>query len=110
MANPFIPEIGRSVPRADALAKVTGVEKYTVDHYGENLLWAGVRRAGVPHGFIRKLDTTSAQPLPGVVAVLTGGDVPGGDILLSAEISEGSVEEAFAACAVVIEETFTVPS
>jgi CO/xanthine dehydrogenase Mo-binding subunit len=77
MANPYIPEIGRSVPRADAVAKVTGAEKYATDHYGEGLLWAGVRRAGVPHGLIRSVDTTAAQALPGVVAVLTGRDVPG---------------------------------
>ena len=41
----YIPEIGRSVPRADAAAKVTGAEKYAADHYGAGLLWAGVRRA-----------------------------------------------------------------
>ncbi|MCX5825056.1 MAG: xanthine dehydrogenase family protein molybdopterin-binding subunit [Deltaproteobacteria bacterium] len=77
MTNPFIPKIGRSVPRAEAAAKVTGAEKYAVDHYGEGLLWAGVRRAGVPHGLIRNVDATEARDLPGVVAVLTGGDVPG---------------------------------
>ena len=75
--NPYIPEIGKPVPRADAAAKVTGAEKYAVDHYGEDLLWAGVRRAGIPHGLIRSVDTTAAQALPGVVAVLTGRDVPG---------------------------------
>jgi CO/xanthine dehydrogenase Mo-binding subunit len=75
--NPYIPEIGKSVPRADAAAKVTGAEKYAVDHYGENLVWAGVRRAGVAHGRIRVIDTAAALNLPGVVAVLTGRDVPG---------------------------------
>lgn len=77
MMNPFIPKIGSSVPRAEAAAKVTGAEKYAADHYGEDLLWAGVRRAGVPHGLIRNVDATGARALPGVVAVLTGRDVPG---------------------------------
>ncbi|MBN2436995.1 MAG: molybdopterin-dependent oxidoreductase, partial [Deltaproteobacteria bacterium] len=77
MKDPFIPEIGRSVPRADAAAKVTGAEIYAADHYGEDLLWAGVRRSGVPHGLIREVDTTEARSIPGVVAVLTGQDVPG---------------------------------
>ena len=72
-----IPEIGRPVPRADGTAKATGAEKYAADHYGSDLLWAGVRRAGIPHGLIRVVDTTQAKALPGVVAVLTGRDVPG---------------------------------
>jgi CO/xanthine dehydrogenase Mo-binding subunit len=77
MTNPFIPKIGCSVPRAEAASKVTGTEKFAVDHYGEGLLWAGVRRAGVPHGLIRNVDTAGAEALPGVIAVLTGRDVPG---------------------------------
>jgi CO/xanthine dehydrogenase Mo-binding subunit len=72
-----IPEIGRPFPRADGTAKVTGAEKYATDQYGDDLLWAGVRRAGIPHGRIRTVDTSSAKGLPGVVAVLTGRDVPG---------------------------------
>ena len=72
-----IPEIGRPLPRADAAAKVTGAEKYAADHCGDSPLWAGVRRAGVPHGRILGVDTAAAKALPGVVAVLTGRDVPG---------------------------------
>lgn len=75
--NPYIPEIGKPVPRADAAAKVTGAERYAVDYYGNNLVWTGVRRAGVAHGRIRLIDTATALQLPGVVAVLTGRDVPG---------------------------------
>lgn len=73
----FIPEIGCSIPRADGEAKVTGAEKYATDHYGDGLLWAGVRRAWIPHGRIRRLDTDQAKNLPGVIAILTGRDVPG---------------------------------
>jgi len=75
--NPYIPEIGKPVPRADGTAKAAGAEKYAVDHYGENLLWAGVRRAGVAHGRIRLVETTAALKIPGVITVLTGRDVPG---------------------------------
>ncbi len=71
------PEIGKTFLRPDAPAKVTGTEKYAADHYGENLLWAGVRRAGIPHGLIRRVDAAAARTLPGVHAVLTGSDVPG---------------------------------
>jgi len=72
-----IPEVGHSVPRFDAQAKVTGVEKYAIDHYPDHLLWAGVKRAGIPHGRIRSIDTSAAEALPGVVAVLTAKHVPG---------------------------------
>lgn len=77
MANSSIPEIGRSFSRVDAAAKATGAEKYAADFYGEGLLWAGARRAGIPHGRILKIDTKEAESLPGVMAVLTGKDVPG---------------------------------
>lgn len=77
MLAPHIPGIGSATPRADAEAKTTGAEKYAADHYGGPMLWAGVRRAGIPHGLIRRLNTEKAERLPGVVAVLTAGDVPG---------------------------------
>lgn len=56
---------------------VTGAEKYATDHYGDGLLWAGVRRAGISHGRIRSIDAEQAKNLPGVIAILTGRDVPG---------------------------------
>ncbi len=40
-------------------------------------LWAGVKRAGIPHGRIRSIDPSAAEALPGVVAVLTAKHVPG---------------------------------
>ena len=73
----YIPEIGRTVIRADAEAKAAGVEKYAADYYGEGLLWAGVRRSGIPHGRIILIDKSEAENIPGVKAVLTGADVPG---------------------------------
>jgi len=70
-------EIGLAVPRVDAHAKVTGQERYAIDHYPPNLLWAGARRAGVPHARLLGIDTAAARALPGVVAVLTAAEVPG---------------------------------
>lgn len=77
MLKPYIPGIGNTIPRADAQAKVTGAEKYAADYYGDDLLWAGVKRAGIPHGLIREVRTEKAKKLPGVISVLTGKDVPG---------------------------------
>ncbi len=47
-------EIGLAVPRVDARAKVTGEERYAIDHYPPHLLWAG------PSG--------PASPMPGCSA------------------------------------------
>lgn len=70
-------EIGSAAPRADARAKVTVDELYAIDHYPPNLLWVGAKRAGVPHARLLGIDTSAAQALSGVVAVLTAQDVPG---------------------------------
>lgn len=72
-----VPSIGRSFPRQDAFNKITGREKYAVDFYGPDLIWAGVKRAGIPHARLLAVDTESAKALPGVISVLTHGDVSG---------------------------------
>ncbi|MYL82342.1 molybdopterin-dependent oxidoreductase [Desulfovibrio aerotolerans] len=64
-------------PRADALAKAVGAERYSADVTPPGCLWAGVRRAGVAHALITGLDVAAARATPGVVAVLTRRDVPG---------------------------------
>lgn len=70
-------QIGESMPRLDAFTKVTGAERFAIDRFGQDFLWAGVKRAGVPHAEIRKIDTTAALRVPGVAAVLTARDVGG---------------------------------
>ncbi|MCX5805615.1 MAG: xanthine dehydrogenase family protein molybdopterin-binding subunit [Proteobacteria bacterium] len=70
-------QIGKTTPRADAFTKVTGKEKYAADYYGETFLWAGVKRAGVPHAVLKSINTQKAQNIPGVAAVLTYRDIPG---------------------------------
>ena len=64
-------------PRADALAKAVGIERYSADETPPGCLWAGVRRAGLPHALIAGLDVAAAREVPGVAAVLTRADVPG---------------------------------
>jgi xanthine dehydrogenase molybdenum-binding subunit len=41
------------------------------------MLYATVRRALVPHAFLKSLDTSAAKALPGVTIVLTADDIPG---------------------------------
>ncbi len=68
--------VGRSVRRVDALAKVTGQAKYPADFSLPGMRHAKVVWAGEPHARIQAIDTSAALALPGVVAVLTGRDVP----------------------------------
>ena len=76
-STPNVPRVGLSMIRADARSKVTGREKFAADYYGPNLLWAGVKRAALPHARLRRLEVKAALRLPGVFAILTHEDVPG---------------------------------
>lgn len=69
--------IGRSLPRPDAVAKVTGAAKYAGDLEFPSMLYAAVLRSRYPHARLLRVDTAQAKALPGVVAVLTAADVPG---------------------------------
>jgi carbon-monoxide dehydrogenase large subunit len=77
--NDSIPElIGSSVPRIDALEKVTGAATYTDDaQFGPGLLFARIKRSPHPHARIVSINTSAAEALPGVRAVVTGDDFPG---------------------------------
>ena len=70
-------QIGENMPKVDAFSKVTGRERFAADCYGEDLLWAGVKRAGVPHARIVAIDTEAARLVPGVITVLTAADITG---------------------------------
>ncbi len=62
--------------RPDAVDKVTGNAIFTDDLAFDGMLFASVRRAGLPHGILRRLDVRKARLLPGVRAVLTADDLP----------------------------------
>ncbi len=69
--------IGTAVPRFDAYEKVTGKTKFAADYYEEGVVRAGVKRAGVPHAFVKSLDVEEAGKVPGVIRILTHRDVSG---------------------------------
>ncbi|HLC02264.1 MAG TPA: xanthine dehydrogenase family protein molybdopterin-binding subunit [Anaerolineales bacterium] len=68
--------IGQSVPRLDALGKVTGEALFPGDINMPEQAHMKILFAGRPHAVIRNLDTRAAESLPGVLAVLTAKDVP----------------------------------
>ena len=71
------PGIGESPVRADAMSKALGGEIYSCDFYAPDMLWAGVKRAGVPHALLKGVSCEKARAVKGVAAVLTHHDVKG---------------------------------
>ncbi len=68
--------VGTSVPRKDAIEKVTGSAEFIEDRIMGPMLYVKMKKSTVAHGKIKKLDTTKAEQYPGVKAVLTGKDYP----------------------------------
>jgi putative selenate reductase molybdopterin-binding subunit len=67
--------IGKSVPKQDGTAIVTGKASYTADITPPGLLHLKVARSHYPHAYIRNINTTKAKAIPGVVAIFTHEDV-----------------------------------
>jgi len=68
--------IGTSVPQVSAQAKVLGRAQYAGDIQMPGMLHGKVLRNPYPHARIVSIDTSEALALPGVRAVVTGGDGP----------------------------------
>lgn len=68
--------IGKSVRKIDGREKVTGSAKYTGDLKIPNMLWGKILRSPHAHARILSIDTSAAERLPGVKAVLSAKDVP----------------------------------
>jgi 4-hydroxybenzoyl-CoA reductase alpha subunit len=70
--------IGKPTTNVDGVAKVTGEAAYTFDMTLPNMLYGKLLRSPYPHARIVSIDTSEAEKLPGVKAVITGKDTPGG--------------------------------
>ena len=75
MATDIAPPQGDFV-RPDGEEKVTGAGRYTADLTLTGQAYAKFRYADHPHARITSIDTSAAEALPGVVAVLTQRDLP----------------------------------
>ncbi|MGB3682206.1 MAG: xanthine dehydrogenase subunit D [Rubrobacteraceae bacterium] len=76
--TPTIPgRVGESTVRPDGAPKVKGEFEYSSDLYMDGRLWGATLRSPHPHAEIRSIDTSEAEDMPGVYAVLTHEDVPG---------------------------------
>jgi CO/xanthine dehydrogenase Mo-binding subunit len=68
--------VGKSIPRADAVSQVTGGNLYGADLFRPNMLVAKALRSKHAHAKILKIDTSKAEKLAGVMAVITAKDLP----------------------------------
>jgi 4-hydroxybenzoyl-CoA reductase subunit alpha len=68
--------VGSPLPKVDAYTKVTGRALYADDIILPRMAYAKLLRSPHPHARILSIDTRRALALPGVLAVLTGEDLP----------------------------------
>jgi xanthine dehydrogenase YagR molybdenum-binding subunit len=68
-ANNELQYIGKSTPRYDGVAKVTGRAQYTADVRLPGMLYGRLVGADVPHARVKSIDVSAAQQYPGVRAV-----------------------------------------
>jgi CO/xanthine dehydrogenase Mo-binding subunit/aerobic-type carbon monoxide dehydrogenase small subunit (CoxS/CutS family) len=69
-------QIGRRIPVRDARLKVTGKAVYVGDMELPGMLYGKILYSPVAHAKIKSIDTTEAEALPGVLAVLTYKNSP----------------------------------
>ena len=70
------PAVGQRATRPDGRLHGLGQTKYIDDLAFPGMLYAKIKRAGIASARIRSIDTREAEAMPGVMAVLTGREIP----------------------------------
>ena len=73
---PKLSVVGQRVRRVEGYEKVTGEARYVADIALPGMLTGKVLRSPYPHARILSIDTSRAERLPGVRAVVTAEDTP----------------------------------
>jgi CO/xanthine dehydrogenase Mo-binding subunit len=68
--------IGRESSRPDGPDKAAGKAHYIHDLQRPGMLYGKIKFSDYPHARIKNIDTTKAERLPGVKAVITGNNTP----------------------------------
>ncbi|MBI4186320.1 MAG: hypothetical protein HY530_02295 [Chloroflexi bacterium] len=71
--------IGKRIPHLDSVPKVIGAAKYIRDMVLPGMLYGKFLRSPHAHARVVSIDTSQAEKLPGVKAVLTAGNTPSVD-------------------------------
>ncbi|MGE0746048.1 MAG: xanthine dehydrogenase family protein molybdopterin-binding subunit [Rhodospirillales bacterium] len=99
--------VGSNPVKQDGPDKVTGRAKFGADLMLPGMLFGKVLRSPHPHAIIRSIDTSAAEALPGVRAVVTRDDFPdlpagtnGGDMTRNALAREKALYDGHPVAAV----------
>ena len=68
--------VGKPFRKVDARAKCTGQTKFADDIVLPRMLYCKILRTHLPHAVIKNIDISKAIALPGLLAVITGKDLP----------------------------------
>src|ERR671936_2229139 len=68
--------LGRRLPKVNAWAHLTGSARYADDIRLPRMLHGRLLRSTRPHALIKRIDVSRALAHPGVVAIVTGADMP----------------------------------
>ena len=86
--------VGKSPAHHDFVQKVKGTLMYAADWKLPGMLYGKVVRSQIACGTITAIDTSAAEALPGVIAVLTAKDVPHNQIVENASGGLGELTVA----------------
>src|SRR6202166_4963651 len=74
--------IGKDYTTPDLYAKVTGKSKYAEDFRADGMLFCKLLLSPVPHGRVKRIDTSAALAMPGVKGIIPLDDLPAaGDVI-----------------------------
>ena len=76
MTDKAMKVVGKRVPRVDAGERVTGRAIYTADLTRPGLACGKIKRSPHAHARIVSIDTSKAEKLKGVLAIVTAADFP----------------------------------
>jgi 4-hydroxybenzoyl-CoA reductase alpha subunit len=68
--------IGKSIPKIDSYGKVTGAARYADDLKLPRMAYGRILRSPHAHAVVKRVDTTRARALPGVLDIITAADLP----------------------------------
>src|SRR5436853_4848801 len=68
--------VGKPFRKVDARAKCTGQTKFADDIFLPRMLYCKILRSHLPHALIKNIDLSKARSLPGVIAIISGKDLP----------------------------------
>ncbi len=73
-----VASVGVPMPMVDGPEKISGRARYTSDFHDHDALVGVIKRSAVAHARILSVDTSEAEALPGVAAVITGAETDEG--------------------------------